>query len=114
LWHRVDIDDRPRQMLDREHGKEAITRWRLLGVEEYGGKGVSRVEFLPVTGRSHQLRVASATKRDEGGLGCAILGDDLYGDGEASAERLMLHAKWLAFDEPGDGERVEVESEVEF
>lgn len=113
LWHRVDIDDRPRQMLDREHGKEAITRWRLLGVEEYGGMAVSRVEFLPETGRSHQLRVASATKRDEGGLGCAILGDDLYGD-PVRAERLMLHAKWLAFDGLGGGERVEVASEVEF
>ncbi|MHC4975506.1 MAG: RluA family pseudouridine synthase [Planctomycetota bacterium] len=114
LWQRVDIENRPHQILDDIHGKEAVTRWQTLGVEVYGGLVVTRVEFSPVTGRSHQLRVASATGRDEGGLGCPIVGDDLYGDGKASAERLMLHARWLAFDEPAGGGRVEVEAEVPF
>ncbi|MFG0256318.1 MAG: RluA family pseudouridine synthase [Phycisphaerales bacterium JB043] len=114
LFQRVDIDDRPRQILDDVHGREAITRWQTLGVEVYGGLAVTRVEFTPVTGRSHQLRVASATSRESGGLECPILGDDLYGDGKRSAERLMLHARWLAFDDPSSGERVEVESGVAF
>lgn len=104
LRHRVDLDDRPRQILDEEHGKLSITRWRRVAASEQH----TLVHFLPLTGRSHQLRVAAAH-----GLGHPILGDRLYGRAD-SAPRLMLHAERLAFDQPGSGARVELEVAAPF
>lgn len=103
---RADIENRPMQIHDPERGKPSVTRYRVL--ERSGG--TTRVEFTPITGRSHQLRVHAA---HELGLGCPILGDVLYGDG-ASAPRLMLHATGLSFDDPETGERVEARSGVPF
>lgn len=111
---RLDVENRPRQIVDHELGKAAQTGWRLVSHEECGGVApptcpcCTRVEFVARTGRSHQLRVHAAE-----GLGAAILGDDLYGDG-GSAGRLMLHAAVLGFDEPGGGGRVVFESDAPF
>jgi tRNA pseudouridine32 synthase/23S rRNA pseudouridine746 synthase len=96
---RLDVDRRPYQIVDHEQGREAVTRYRVLSREI----DRTRVEFTPLTGRTHQLRVHAAS-----GLSCPIVGDVLYG--RDSGERLMLHASWLAFVDPGTGRRVEVES----
>jgi len=110
LMQRPDVDNRPHQMLDPEHGKEAVTRWRVLARE--GGR--TRVEFTPVTGRSHQLRVASATAREQGGLGAAIVGDTLYGGGREEHPRMLLHAEKLVVTDPDTGERLVFSSPVPF
>jgi tRNA pseudouridine32 synthase/23S rRNA pseudouridine746 synthase len=87
---RVDLEDRPRQLVCYDYGKAAQTKWEVIAVE----KGRSRVYFYPVTGRTHQLRVHSA---HNWGLSTPILGDDLYGK---KASRLHLHAETLEFEHP--------------
>ena len=83
--------DRPRQMVDREHGKPAITRYH---IRERRDDGTIFVDFFPLTGRTHQLRVHAAHPE---GLNAPIVGDRLYGQ---SAERLMLHAAEIRFVHP--------------
>lgn len=107
---RVDWPNRPRQIVDHALGRPARTRWRLLGVETYAGRACARVEFIPITGRSHQLRVHAA---HADGLGRPILGDTLYAD-PGSVPRLMLHATTLAFADPGTGGRLEFRSDPPF
>jgi len=102
LLQRPDLDDRPRQILDDTRGKEAVTVWRVLAREP----GHARVEFTPITGRSHQLRVASATPVEAGGLGAPIVGDTLYGAGRAEHPRMLLHAERLEVTDPATGERL--------
>ena len=113
----VDWPNRPRQHVNYERGKPAQTLWRVIGREQghpLGYKGtLTRVEFRPVTGRTHQLRVHAATPSDQGGIGAAILGDTLYGDPE-SAPRMMLHAAQLAFWEPFLGDWRKFSSQVPF
>lgn len=92
----VDWPNRPRRVVDRVAGKPSQTRWRVLGYEN----GATRVELEPLTGRTHQLRVHMQA------LGHPILGDALYGSGQA-AQRLLLHAQSLAFAHPATGETVE-------
>ena len=87
---RLDVDDRPRQLVCHEHGKVAKTRWEV--IDELYGR--TRVYFYPITGRTHQLRVHAAHKD---GLNTAILGDDLYGK---RGKRLHLHAEQLTFEHP--------------
>lgn len=87
---RVDLDNRPQQMVCYEHGKEAITNYEFI---ERKGKR-SKVAFYPVTGRTHQLRVHSAHPK---GLNMPIVGDDLYGKID---KRLMLHAQEITFIHP--------------
>jgi tRNA pseudouridine32 synthase/23S rRNA pseudouridine746 synthase len=101
---RVDLDDRPRQLVDPVHGKPALTTWRVLAREP----GHTRVELRPHTGRSHQLRVHAAHPR---GLGAPIIGDRLYGHPGA---RLMLHAAELAFTHPITGARLELVAPAPF
>jgi tRNA pseudouridine32 synthase/23S rRNA pseudouridine746 synthase len=106
---RVDLDDRPRQIVDDEHGKLAITKWRVLAREKAGR---TRVELVPLTGRTHQLRVHCAHRF---GLDAPIVGDRLYGTPDSQhAPRLLLHAERLAFVHPVTGERVEIESRAPF
>jgi tRNA pseudouridine32 synthase/23S rRNA pseudouridine746 synthase len=105
----VDWPNRPRQMVDHERGRPARTLYAVTGRD--GDR--TRVEFRPVTGRSHQLRVHAATPRDAGGLGAPILGDPLYGDPTA-APRLHLHADMLAFWDPTTHEWVKFESPAPF
>ena len=90
---RADITNRPHQIVDRTNGKEAKTLVRRIRVEEHLGGHLTRVEFTPVTGRTHQLRIHSKE-----GLGLPIFGDRLYGSGMKS--RLFLHAKSLVFPHP--------------
>ncbi len=87
---RVDLDDRPKQLVDFEHGKNAETIWKV--IETKNGK--TRVHFYPITGRTHQLRVHAAHKK---GLNTPIIGDDLYGK---KANRLHLHAEYIEFFHP--------------
>ena len=101
---RVDLDDRPRQIVDPVHGKRAITEWRV--VERVAGR--TKVIFTPRTGRTHQLRV-HASHPD--GLAAPIVGDRLYG---RDGERLMLHAVSLGFFHPETGERIEVSCPAPF
>lgn len=105
---RPDINRRPLQVVDPERGRPAITFWRVISREI----DRTRVEFTPVTGRTHQLRVHAAAPRETGGLGRPIVGDVLYGGPEA--ERLMLHAAYLSFREPGSERRVEFSSQAPF
>jgi tRNA pseudouridine32 synthase/23S rRNA pseudouridine746 synthase len=93
---RVDLDDRPRQRVCREYGKPSLTRFRVLCT----GGHTSTVEFKPVTGRTHQLRIHAAHPQ---GLNAPIVGDVLYG---SAADRLHLHAASLAFTHPLSGERM--------
>ncbi len=87
---RVELDDRPRQLVCYEHGKSAKTRWEVIERKN----NLTKVYFYPVTGRTHQLRVHSAHIE---GLNTPIVGDDLYG---MKANRLHLHAESLSFDHP--------------
>ncbi len=122
---RPDIDRRPWQMVDWEHGREAVTRWRVMkrepGVPGTDGSPATgprtRIHFEPITGRTHQLRVHAAYARapgGKGGLGCPIVGDTLYGDGYASSPRMLLHAKLLAFIDPENRRPERCESKVPF
>jgi len=101
---RPDADDRPRQRVDKQCGKRAITRYRV--TERHGE--ITRVELEPLTGRTHQLRVhASHTL----GLGCPIVGDRLYG---TAAQRLMLHATSITFTHPASGETFTLHCDPDF
>ena len=106
---RADLDDRPRQIVDSVRGRPSVTRWRRRTGPDDPDGGVELV-LLPLTGRSHQLRVHAA---DPHGLGVPIRGDRLYGAGDGK-QRLCLHAERLAFDHPEDGVRCEVRSPVPF
>lgn len=101
---RVDLDDRPRQMVCSEYGKPAVTDFEVLSVSN----DTTRIRFMPVTGRTHQLRVHAA---HELGLRASIKGDDLYG---SKADRLHLHAHRLSFYHPVTGEWVTFEVDPDF
>jgi tRNA pseudouridine32 synthase/23S rRNA pseudouridine746 synthase len=105
----VDWPNRPRQKVDYDEGRPSKTLYRVLE----RGELTTRVEFRPVTGRTHQLRVHAAAPREQGGLGCPILGDTLYGDA-ASAPRLLLHAAHLSFWEPVTGNWMKFDSPPPF
>ena len=98
----LDYYDRPRQMVDFEDGKQAVTDYEVLEVRP---DGTALVRFTPLTGRTHQLRVHAASPL---GLGRPIVGDRLYGGGGSS--RLCLHAATLSFIHPRTGERMYFES----
>lgn len=87
---RPDLNDRPRQVVDLKHGKQAITEYRV--IERRDDKTL--VEFIPLTGRTHQLRVHASHPQ---GLNCPITGDMLYG---TASDRLYLHAKTISFSHP--------------
>lgn len=106
LPFRLDSDNRPYQIHDPVHGKMGISRWRLLGIE--GER--SRVEFIPLTGRTHQLRLHAAHPL---GLGMPIVGDRLYGRGKLPGD-LLLHAARLTFYHPESGRRMVWESQPPF
>ena len=100
---RPDLNDRPRQVVDYEYGKPAITKYEVVNSE------FPTVYLYPQTGRTHQLRVHCAHKD---GLNNPILGDTLYGS--KKAERLFLHADKITFTHPTTGERVTFSSHVPF
>ena len=87
---RVDVNDRPKQLVCVEHGRSAVTYWELIATKENS----TRVYLYPVTGRTHQLRVHCAHNH---GLNTPIAGDDLYG---IKKDRLYLHAESITFQHP--------------
>jgi len=104
----ADWPNRPRQRVDHELGKPALTHYRLL---EYRPESdSSRVELRPETGRSHQLRVHMLA------IGHVILGDGLYASPElrSKAPRLLLHANALRFTHPATGRSIGLYSPVPF
>jgi len=101
---RVDILDRPRQVVDFEHGKHAKTEWQVIVRNDH----TTRVYFHPITGRTHQLRIHAA---HPDGLNAPIVGDELYGQCD---ERLLLHAEYLCFTHPLSRKRVEVTAPTPF
>lgn len=106
LPFRVDIDNRPHQIYDPVHGKVGITHWQKLGVEAEW----TRISFVPVTGRTHQLRVHAAHPL---GLGIPIVGDPLYGNGTGPGQ-LKLHATELGFQHPLTGEALDFSAAPSF
>ncbi len=100
----ADYANRPRQRVDFERGKRAVTEYRV--VERRGE--CTLVEFRPLTGRTHQLRLHAAHPE---GLNAPIVGDALYG---RSAERLCLHAAYFAFIHPKSGRRLSFENLCDF
>ncbi len=101
---RVDLDDRPRQMVCYDYGKPARTVYKVL--ERKDGK--TRVHLFPVTGRTHQLRVHATHPL---GLNIPIVGDDLYG---TKANRLCLHAEYLEFTHPTTGKTIRLKVDADF
>ncbi len=104
----ADWPNRPRQKVDHAIGKPAITHYRLLNYRP--GDDSSRVELIPETGRSHQLRVHMLA------IGHVILGDNLYADPESrrKAPRLLLHACELSLRHPLTQQPVTYRSEAPF
>jgi len=101
---RVDLDDRPRQVVCYEYGKMGVTDFKVLSKTENS----TRIQYFPITGRTHQLRVHSAHKS---GLNAPIKGDDLYG---TKANRLHLHAHTLEFFHPITKEWVSFQADPDF
>ena len=91
----TDAEARPKQKVDMENGRQAITGWRVIGRE----RNATRLLLQPLTGRSHQIRVHLVS------LGHPILGDSFYATGEAlaAADRLQLHAETLSLRHPTGG-----------
>ncbi|MDB9348076.1 RluA family pseudouridine synthase [Nodularia spumigena] len=104
LWG--NPENRPYQQVNWQYGKPSVTQFRVIGREG----NYTRVEFIPVTGRTHQLRVHAA---DQAGLGITILGDRLYGC-NAAASRLHLHARELSFEHPQSGEMIHLVAKTPF
>ena len=100
-----DYDNRPCQKVDYDNGKYALTRYRVADKVLCGGKECALVDFEPVTGRTHQLRVHAAHKE---GLDCPIMGDALYG---TASGRLKLHASSISFVHPVSGKEMTIEKQ---
>lgn len=101
---RCDIDNRPHQIVDYEHGKSAVTYWQVLQ------RNTDNVRLLlkPETGRTHQLRVHCAA------MGHPIIGDGLYGNDEVKQPRMLLHADNLLFRHPVTDEEIHLFADCEF
>ena len=96
---RVDLDNRPQQLVCYDYGKTARTKWQVVNREN----GQTRIHFYPITGRTHQLRVHAAHPM---GLNAPIIGDDLYG---IKGKRLHLHAEQIEFVHPISRETITFE-----
>lgn len=101
---RVDLDDRPRQMVCYEYGKTAQTKYEVILRKD----NKTLVYFYPITGRTHQLRMHASHRL---GLNAPIIGDDLYGK---KANRLHLHAESLEFTHPKTKELMKFQVEPNF
>jgi tRNA pseudouridine32 synthase / 23S rRNA pseudouridine746 synthase len=101
----TDWPNRPRQQVDHAQGRPAQTDWQVIGRDTE----TTRVRLLPLTGRSHQLRVHMLAQ------GHPILGDPIYATGPARAfPRLMLHAESLALHHPATGDWISFEAPAPF
>ena len=101
-----DYLDRPRQIVNHEQGKEAITEYEVL--DRIDATHL-RLALYPKTGRTHQLRVHCAHHE---GLNAPILGDPLYGNEKAN--RLHLHAEEITFEHPLTGKEINIKREADF
>lgn len=101
---RVDLDNRPNQLVCYEYGKPAQTKYKVIERKE----GKTRIHFFPISGRTHQLRVHASHAL---GLNCPIIGDDLYG---TKSNRLHLHAEEITFWHPILKENITIFEEAEF
>ncbi|UPQ78938.1 pseudouridine synthase [Flavobacterium azooxidireducens] len=101
---RVDLDNRPNQLVCYQHGKPAKTQWKVIERRA----NTTLIHFFPITGRTHQLRVHAAHPE---GLNTPIVGDDLYG---TKADRLYLHAEAIRFWHPVLGKEIEILDGVGF
>ncbi|UJF18974.1 pseudouridine synthase [Vibrio sp. SS-MA-C1-2] len=101
---RVDLEDRPKQLVCYQHGRQAETYWQVKGIVD----GKTDIYLYPKTGRTHQLRVHCAHQL---GLNTPIIGDDLYGTRE---RRLHLHAESLSFDHPESKQRMDFQVDADF
>ncbi|MCO6176153.1 pseudouridine synthase [Flavobacterium sp. NRK F10] len=101
---RVDLDNRPHQLVCYEYGKPAETHFKVVEIKNKK----TRIHFFPITGRTHQLRVHASHSL---GLNCPIIGDDLYG---TKADRLYLHAEEITFIHPVLKEKMTIFKEAEF
>ena len=101
---RLDINNRPYQIVCQEHGKSTRTRYQVIERKE----GQTKIHFYPITGRTHQLRVHAAHPN---GLNAPIVGDDLYG---TKGARLHLHAESITFVHPVNGAEISLSVESEF
>ncbi|MEP0834045.1 pseudouridine synthase [Microcoleus sp. AS-A8] len=104
LWG--NPENRPYQQVDEVRGKPSLTRFQVMAREG----NYTRVEFIPLTGRTHQLRVHAADAR---GIGIPILGDRFYGC-RAAASRLHLHARELRFEHPQSGQILHLQAKTPF
>ena len=96
--------DRPRQMVNTQYGKPAITYYQVLErTDKY-----TRIAFYPHTGRTHQLRVHAA---HPSGLHCPIIGDELYGKKD---NMLYLHAESIEFTHPVNGQSMCITEKADF
>lgn len=102
----TDWERKPKQRVDYERGRPAQTEWTVIGREP----NATRVRLVPLTGRTHQLRVHMLS------IGHPILGDPFYAEGATlkAADRLQLHARLLGFTHPTTGERMVFVSEPPF
>ena len=94
LKQRLDVDNRPMQIVDSVLGKEAVTRWERTRTVHIGNETYTRLILRPLTGRTHQLRLACSY------FGHPIAGDRLYGSGNDGFDSLMLCARHLEFNHP--------------
>lgn len=101
---RVDLEDRPKQLVCYKHGKNAETIWEVIEKKDHK----TRVYFYPITGRTHQLRVHAAHKK---GLNTPIIGDDLYGKKQ---NRLHLHAEFIEFFHPSTNKKMSFTTAADF
>lgn len=101
---RLDLDNRPHQLVCEEFGKKSRTEFKVISRDN----NQTRIHFFPITGRTHQLRVHASHPL---GLNISIVGDNLYGE---QSDRLYLHAEWLRFKHPITQEEVEFEVKAEF
>ena len=101
---RCDIENRPRQIIDYEHGKSAVTYWQVLQRKD----NAVRLLLMPETGRTHQLRVHCAA------TGFPIIGDELYGNNDGAEPRMLLHADKLLFTHPVTNKEMHLFANCEF
>lgn len=107
---RLDVENRPYQIVDFEKGKKAITLYKRVRVEKNSEDNslFTRILFTPLTGRTHQLRVHSKEKL------FPIVGDRLYGERKKNEKRMFLHASYICFKHPFTQEKMEFFSKAPF
>lgn len=106
LPFRLDVENRPFQIYDEVHGKMGTTNWQKVAIEG----DLTRIDFFPITGRTHQLRLHASHPK---GLGIPIVGDSFYGNGTGPGQ-LKLHAAFLAFTHPETRKALHFESPTPF